>query len=491
MGKLKALAGQTVIYGLSSILSRALNYLLVPLHTEVLLGGEYGIMTHFYAYIVFFNVLYTLGLETAFFRFGSREKEKEGSFFSTALCTVIFFGGITSFLLYLNADTLSTWLGYPDHAHIMLWLAIILLADAVGAIIFAKLRLDGKSVSFATIKIINIILTILLNHWFFVYADKDSPLTIPEFYEGELSVSFIFLANLIASLVIIPLAIIRVGKIKWTFSQEHLKSLLGYSWPLIFSGLAGATNEMLSRTMLTELLPEGFYDYDNKTALGIFGACYKLTVFINLSTQAFRYAAEPFFFSNSESKNSPRLFAETMHWFIVFGCLTVFSVSVNLDWLAPLILRDPIYLEGLNVVPNLLMASLLLGVYFNLSIWFKLTDKTKYGFYMATVGAVFTVLLNIILIPRLGYFGSSLVSVFVYSLMSLLSYWLGRKHYPIPYYSRDGSYLVLTGLSSYLIHEYLEPKCLTGLILGIIYLCLILLVERNRLPGIKKKLGRN
>jgi O-antigen/teichoic acid export membrane protein len=209
-------------------------------------------------------------------------------------------------------------------------------------------------------------------------------------------------------------------------------------------GLAGVTNEMLSRAFLKKLLPDQFYtDYSNQAAIGIFGACYKLSIFMSLAVQAFRYAAEPFFFSRAEDRNSPQLFASLMHWFVIFGLVVFLGVSLNLSWIAPVLIRNEAYWVGLAVVPVLLMANLFLGINFNLSIWYKLTDKTRFGALIAIFGAIITIVLNLLMIPRYGYMGSAYVTLIAYSSMSLLSYILGQRNYPVPYQlPRILSYLV-------------------------------------------------
>jgi O-antigen/teichoic acid export membrane protein len=318
----------------------------------------------------------------------------------------------------------------------------VLFFDAIAAIPFAQLRLQNKALRFATIKIINIVTNLVLNVLFIVVLNDiaegnylvNLTESVASFYHILPQVAFVFLANLIASILTFFLLIpsFVTQDLKW--NAEEWQKLLNYSFPLLIMGLAGVTNEMLSRAMLKNLLPENFYpEYSNQAALGIFGACYKLSIFMTLAIQAFRYAAEPFFFSRSDEQNSPSLFASLMHWFIIFGCVVFLGISLNLEWIAPILIRNEAYLDGLEVVPILLLANLFLGINFNLSVWYKLTDKTRFGALIAIIGAFITIVLNIALIPVYGFLGSAYVTLFTYFAMSIISLFIGKRYYPVPY----------------------------------------------------------
>lgn len=263
--------------------------------------------------------------------------------------------------------------------------------------------------------------------------------------------------------------------------------MLVYSYPLLLMGIAGVTNQLFSIPMLEFLLPANFYqNYDTETAVGIYAACYKLSIFMNLAIQAFRFAAEPFFFSRASDKNSPALFSQVMHYFIIVCCLIYFAVTVNLPWIGPLFLQNPLYQEGLEVVPVLLLGYLFFGVYINLSIWFKLSDKTKFGTWFTAIGAVLTVILNVVLIPLIGYMGAAVASLLVYFCMTALCYFYGQRYYPIPYRTLAGLLYILgtVGLSYFLllvIPDLTWAAILIGILATLVYLLLIGLYERKRL----------
>jgi len=462
MGELKKLTKDTILYGASSILGRLLNYLLVPYYTYVFATGQYGVVTEFYAYAAFFNVLYTYGLETAYFRFATLNKEDEPSIFnlvtSSILLSSVFFSG----LLILFATPITEYLQHPGKENYIIWFAFILSIDAVMAIPFAKLRLEGKAKRFAIAKLINIVLSIALNLFFLSLCPSIvrgellawlKP-SVEKFYNPDLQVGYVFIANLIANATLILILWKTLSKLRITVNWSKLKPLVVYAYPILFAGLAWVTNEMLSRWALRFWLPENFYPgLTSEEALGIFGAVYKFSVFMTLAVQAFRYAAEPFFFSRAADKNSPALFSQVSHGFILFGCIILLAVSINLDVLEHL-LRRAEYRQGMHIVPVLLLANLFLGIYYNVSIWYKLTDKTYYSTWIAVGGAVLTIALNYFLIPVAGYEGSSWVTLIVYFLMAAVCYAYGQRHYPVPYpVLKDLTYIAITLLLIYFINR--------------------------------------
>jgi O-antigen/teichoic acid export membrane protein len=438
----KKLAGQTALYGLSSMLVRAVNFLLLPFYVAILSPAEFGVMTELYSHVALLNIIYLMGMETAYFRFSNRKDANETDIFNTSesllLTTSIIFSG----LLILFSQPLASLLDHPDKRSYIIWLAIILAADAIVAIPFARLRLKNLAGKFAFIKIFNIFLYIFLNLFFLVFCRKIYDGTflvflkpvISHIYLPDNDVAYVFLSNLIANVLIIPIFWQSFRTLRFRLNKELLHPMLLYAYPLIFMGLAGMVNESFSRIILRKILPDGFYSgRTSSAALGIFGACYRLSVVMNLAIQSFRYAAEPFFFSQAPDKNAPEVFAKIMKWFII-ACLFLFlTVSLNLDLLGRIIMKNPIYREGLVVVPYLLLANLFLGVYYNLSVWFKLTDRTYFGTFISVGGALITILLNFLLIPYTGYIGSAITSLACYILMCLASYILGQKYYPVPY----------------------------------------------------------
>jgi O-antigen/teichoic acid export membrane protein len=495
MSVLKKLAGETALYGVSSILGRLLNYLLVPLHTAVFGDpSELAITVKLFAYVAFLNVLYTYGMETAFFRFASKSNDPE-KYYNVALTAIILSSTAFSLLIIGFATPIANYLGYPGTENLITWLAIILAIDAVVAIPFAKLRLDKKPKQFVFARMANIFLNVGLNFfflWFCRGVYRGEFLTglqpvVRTIYNPALGVGYIFLANLIANLALFPLLGRLFTRFRFVMDRQTLAAMWQYGYPILIVGLAGTVNLMFDRIFLSRLLPEGFYPgRTSEDALGIYGQCYKLSIFMSLATQAFRYAAEPFFFSQSENKNAPGVFADVTKWFIIVCAVIWLGVSVNLGWIGPLFLRKQIYWEGLSIVPVLLLANLFLGVYYNISAWFKLTDRTQYGTYLTFVGAVITVAGNVALIPVLGYMGCAVAFLASCVVMTVLCYVLGQKYYPVPY--RIGSaagYLAGAGglivLASLVAFDQPMLRFAFGMALCGVFVAAILLIEKPAL----------
>lgn len=421
MSKLVKLAGETALYGLGSIVPRVLNFALIWLHSRVFAPPEYGVYTNLYAWVGFLNVLFLFGMETAYFRFATKAGAEEFSVFRSAQTFIVIVGIALAAPLVFFSEPIARYFEIPGHSEFITWLALIMFLDAVVAIPFARLRLQKKPRAFVTAKLINVFLIIGLNLYFLLLR-----------YDPSIGIGLAILANLLANaFYLVFFARTLVG---WrpSWNKPVMSEMFRYSWPIMLMGLAGMTNEMYSRLTLMWWLPEGFYPgKDASYALGVFGACYKFSVIINVAVQAFRFAAEPFFFSNATDKNSPELFARVNHYFIVVCTFILLSVVVHLDWLKHFI--DANYWEGLPVVPYLMFGYLFLGVYYNLSIWYKLTDRTYFGTIITLLGMVITIGLNYILIPYFGYVGSSIATLGCYFSMAAVSYALGQRYFPIPY----------------------------------------------------------
>lgn len=475
MGKIQRLAGETVLYGLGSIVPRFLNFLLVTLHTAVFPPEEYGIITKVYAYVGVINVIFLFGMETAYFRFASKGGASEKRIFDLAQTVVVIISLVLSLAFILSAVPIAGTLSIPGREDIVIWLVLLMFVDAVAAIPFARLRLQKKALRFAAGKLINIVILIGLNVYF---------LKLSSTFDAD--VSFVILANLAANLFYL----VFFGRtlLSWRpgFDKVISPAMFSYAYPVMITGLAGMMNEMFSRITLDKWLPDGFYE--GKTAeyaVGVFGACYKLAVLMNLAIQAFRYAAEPFFFSNAAEKNSPQLFARVNHYFIIICCVILLGVSINLDILK-YFLGDPRFWEGLHIVPILLLAYLFLGVYYNFSVWFKLTDRTYYGTLTTLVGMVITVVGNYFLIPILGYEGSAIAALLCYGGMTLLCYLLGQRFYPIPYNITKGVlYITVTLAIVYAVNaiDFERQVLATAFHLSVIvvYLVIVYLLERKEL----------
>ena len=450
MSLIKKLAGETAIYGLSSIIARALNFLLVPLYTTVFAGGEYGIFSELYAYVGFLMVIFVLRMETAFFRFGNDVAQRNRAY-NTGLNTVLIISLILSAAIILFHGDIGSWLLLdPSKYYLLILMACILFLDALNEIPFARLRLEQRPIRFAAIRIINISINLGSNLFFlllcpWIVGNEQMSWLHPfinTIWSPDIGIGYVFISNLLASLTTSLLLIPEFLKARFSIDKVLWKKMFAYAAPLIIVGLAGIVNEMLDRTLLKRLLP--FELTENERQLGIYAACYKLAMLIALFTQAFRYAAEPFFFRNAENKRAPEIYAQIGKYFVIAGTLGFLAILLYMDILQEIFLRRPEYREGLGVVPILLIANLFLGLYYNLSVWYKLTDKTVYAMYISLGGAAITILLNIWWIPILGYMGSAWATLIAYGVMCMLSYFIGRKHYSLPYqWLKIGFYIAL------------------------------------------------
>ncbi|MEQ8907660.1 MAG: polysaccharide biosynthesis C-terminal domain-containing protein [Vicingaceae bacterium] len=437
MTPLKKLAGQTAIYGLPSIVGRLLNYLLVPLHTGVFLPERFGVITEMYAYVAFLVVLLTYGMETAYFRFQSKEGAVHKNVFSTTLLSLVFSTLIFWTLTSLFSQSIANAIHYPDNSEFVVWFAFIVGMDAISSIPMARLRVEGKAIKFALINFANILVNIGLNLFWLAYCIPNfeagnSNALIDLLYTPEIGVGYVFIANLIASGVKFLLLSPYFLKLKFVVDRHLLKQMLIYAGPLLISSLAIIVNESADKILIKWLLVDDLGVDAATEKVGIYGACYKLSIIISLFIQAFRYAAEPFFFSQEKEKNSKAVYATIMNYFVLV-CATIFlGVMLYLDILKHF-LADSSYWEGLHIVPILLFANIFLGIFYNLSVWYKLSGKTKYGAYIASFGALITLVLNLVLIPKIGYTGSAWATLVCYASMVLVSYYLGKKHFPVPY----------------------------------------------------------
>lgn len=476
MGKLQKLAGQTVLYGVGSFLPRFLNFLLVPLHTDVFAPADYGVISKILAFVGVLNVLYTFGMETAYFRFATKPGADEKSVYNLAQTVVVGISLILSVILIAKAGPIANALDVEGSNNLVIWFVLIMFIDAVVAIPFARLRLQNKAVMFAVGRVANVVILIGLNLYFLKVA-----------YNPTVGIAYIVLANLIANAFYLLFFARMLASWRPAIDKTVSPVMLSYSYPIMLTGLAGMTSEMFSRQTLDWWLPQNFYPGQTpKHALGIFSACYKLAVLMSLAIQAFRYAAEPFFFSNASDKQSPQLFAQINHYFIIVCCVLLLGVSINLDVLKLIFLPDPEYWEGLNVVPILLLAYLFNGVYYNMSVWFKLTDKTYYATIITVAGALVTIVANFLLIPILGYMGSALATLACYVFTTALSYWLGQKYFPIPYKILRGLlYIIGTTLLAYIVNSFVIESLILAtavhIFVLIVYIGGVYLVEKKGL----------
>ena len=439
MGKLKRLAGETILYGLGSILPKFLNFLLVNLHTSVFLPPEYAIITYLYSYISFINVIFTFGMETAYFRFASKLDADENKIFNIAQSVVLGISVVISIVIIGFVNPIANLLNIPGKSNYIIWMVAILFIDSAVAIPFARLRLQKRPLQFALGRILNILILVGLNVYFLYYA-----------YDATVGVAYVFIANLIANAFYFIFFARTLIHWRPTYEKEISSSMFSYAYPIMITGLAAMTNEMFSRLSLQSWLPKNFYEgKSSEYALGVFSACYKFSALMNLVILAFKYAAEPFFFSNADDKNSPQLFAKVNHYFVIVCCIILLGVSINLD-LIKYFLGHEEYWEGLSIVPILMLGYLFLGIYYNMSVWFKLIDKTYFGTLITIGGAILTFVANYFLIPYLGYVGSSWATLICYFSMTATCYFFGQKFYPIPYrVVKDTAYILAASFLVY------------------------------------------
>lgn len=460
MNPLKKLAGQTAIYGLPSIVGRLLNYLLVPLHTGVFLPERFGVITEMYAYVAFLVVILTYGMETAYFRFQSREGNKKVEVFSTVLYSLLISTSIFWLFTTSFSQSIAEIINYPDNSEYVVWFAFIVGLDAISSIPLARLRIENKAFHFAAINFASILVNIGLNVFWVGYCIPEfekgnTNFLIDHFYSPEIGVGYVFLANLFASIVKFILVSPIMSKIKTVFNRTMLKEMLIYGSPLLVSSLAIIVNESADKILLKWLLIDELGVDGSSREVGIYGACYKLSIIISLFIQAFRYAAEPFFFNEEGNKDAKATYAKVMKYFTIVCAIIFMGVMLYIDIIKYFIANEA-YHVGLHVVPILLFANIFLGIFYNLSIWYKLSGKTKFGAYIASFGALITIVLNLALIPVWGYTGSAWATLVCYSTMVVISYWMGQKHYPIPYPLKRIFLYLLTALGLYGLSVYLN-----------------------------------
>ena len=494
---MKILAKETAIYGLSSIIGKFLNWLLVPLYTYVLAQqSDYGIATNLYAWTALLLVILTYGMETGFFRFANKEGAHPNTVYVTAMVSLFTTSLLFAVLCCVFRHPIADALGYPDHSEFISLLSVVVAMDAFACIPFAYLRYKRRPLQFAALKLLFVFLNILLNLFFLVLCPKiqDAAWVAP-WYNPDYGVGYVFVANILATgiqtLCLLPYILepLRPGAPRPVgaecpgaqasspaeecaprlvgakkdipagvplFSFPLLKDMLRYSLPLLVLGVCGIMNQTLDRI----LFPFLYTAADAQAQLGIYGACFKVAMVMMMFTQAFRYAYEPFVFAKHKDKKSVEAYADAMKYYILFSYLILLGMVFYLDLLKYII--APTYWEGLKIVPVVLWAYIFQGVYFNLSFWYKLTDKTQYGAYFSLVGVVITFVLQVIFVPRVGYMASAASSAVCYFIIMWLSYLVGRKYLTIPYdFKKIGTYtlitLLLLGLFALVAHFL--PTC--------------------------------
>jgi len=490
MSLIKKLAGETMIYGLSSILSRLLNYVvLTPFLTRVFTKAQYGAVSEMYTYAALLMVFFTYRMETTFFRF-AKDKEQMSNTFSTVSISLIISTSFFVGILFAFAQPLADLLKYPEHADYVRWFIFILAFDTLAAIPFARLRLENRPIRFAVVKTLNI----LVNIFFIFFFLKICPIllengwdSVRTIYNPENPVAYVFIANFLGSLAVILFLLPEYRKLRFSFDTTLWKKMMGYAMPLVVVGLAAVVNQLINLPLLKNYLPGTLAE--NEADMGVYAACFKLAILMSLFIQAFNYAAEPFFFRNADRGDAKAIYAQVGQAFALVGSIVFLGITLYLDVVKGFI--GTAFHEGLYVVPILAMAFLFLGLYYNFSIWYKLSDRTIIGAYISVVGAIITIILNILLIPIWGYEGSAWTSLACYSFMALASYVVGRAYYPIPYPIGKmflyiglavGVYFTSTLLTDYLADQFWLMVFVHTMLLGL-YLLVVYGLERKVIHG--------
>ena len=461
MANLKSLTKDTAIYGLSSIIGRFLNYLLVPLYTDAITkaSGGYGVITNIYAYTALLLVILTYGMETTFFRFANKSEEDSKKVYATILLSV----GTTSLLfvifVFIFLSPISSAMGYADHPSYIWVMAMVVAIDAFQCIPFAYLRYQKRPIKFAALKLLFVVLNITLNLIFFLLLPalyKTHPDVIGHIYDPSVGAGYAFYINLACTAPITFFFYKELTGFKYTFDKQLMRRMMKYSWPILVLGIAGILNQTADKIMF----PYIYKGNDAHAQLGIYGAASKIAMIMAMITQAFRYAYEPFVFGKAEDKNNRETYAKAMKYFLIFTLLAFLVVVGYMDILRYIIHRD--YWEGLQVVPIVMAAEIMMGVYFNLSFWYKLIDKTIWGAYFSGIGCIVLVAINIIFVPRYGYIACAWAGFAGYATAMTLSYIIGQKKYPIAYPLGSMAIYVAITVLFYAVMTYANNHFSTG-----------------------------
>ena len=487
MGKFLQLFKQTFIYGIATVFPRIISVLLVRIHTDksvISEVSEFGNLSLIFSYIILFNVILSYGLETSFFRFYNLEKNKNDvvntSSVSLIFTTIIF---VALFGIFKSNISLLTGID-TGYLSIIVW---ILAFDVLTVIPFAYLRLKGKAIKYSYIKIANVLVYFSLNIFLLIFLKDlaNDNTFFRKIYIENFEVSYIFIANLFASLTSLLLLIPFYFKINYRANFILLKKMLFYAFPILISGLAYTINETFDKILLDFLLPESIA----KTEIGMYSACYKLAVFMTLFSVAYKLAVEPFFFSEAEKLNPKKNYALVLETYVIIGSSILVLVVVSLDLLKVVFIGDQEYWKAMKIVPIILLANFCLGIYQNLSVWYKVTDRTRFGAYISIVGALFTLIINIILIPIYGYLGSAFATLVAYLTMSVLSYFMGQKYYPIPYNNfKILFYISVAVFLSYISFYIFRNNLIVGITCVFIMNLVIYINEKSRIYNFLKAL---
>lgn len=481
----KNLFKQTAIYGLATVVPRMFSFFLVPLYTELLPKAEYGQVNIIFAYLIFFNVILAYGMETSFFRFYNTEDDKKtvvetstvSIFWTTLLFLAVALLFRTSVSEFLDLDV--------QYITYVIW---ILALDALVIIPFSKLRARQKPLFYAAIKIGNVAVNLGLNLFFLIYLPeiaKENPDSfVSSLYFEDFQVGYIFVSNIVASLLTLLVLLPNYLHVKWHFDFQLWKKMMRYGFPIMIAGIAFAINDQFDKILLKYLLPPATAEEQ----VGIYSACYKLGLFMVLFRTAYTLGIEPFFFSHASNENASQTYATITKYFVIFGSLMTLGVIVFADVLKLVMIRDSSFWDAMGVVPLIILANFFLGIYTNLSVWYKLTNQTHIGAYISIIGAIITLALNYLLIPSFSYYGSAIATIAAYGSMMLISYTLGNKYYPIPYDKKKiGAYLGISILFSFVYFYGFRENYWVGIPMLIVFMYFIYYNEKETILRIVKR----
>lgn len=484
LSTLKRFFKDTIIYGIAAVLPRVINFLLVKVHTDALDPAVFSTNTYFYIWTALFAVLLTFGMETAFFRFYNKE-EKKDTLVSTAFITMLFTVAIFLVILTVFFDS---FLGFFDFENNPLRLKLfigILALDTIAIVPFAYLRASNRPIKYAVIKLINVAIIVIVTLLglkyipLFLEQGKSLPEIITNNYHKTPKVNYIFIANILGSAVSFVLLIPFLMKFKFKFDYNLLKRMLAYSWPIAVAGIAYVINENLDKYLIKNMIGD--------SEMGIYAACYKLAIFMSLYIMAFRLGAEPFFFNHADKKNAKETYAKIMNYFVIIGALVLVGIVAYIDILKELFINKE-YWDAIVIVPIVLLAYLFLGIYHNLAIWYKLTDKTRYGMYFSIFGALITIIINLWLIQKIGIIASAWATLIAYASMAIISYFYGKKHYPVNYnLQKMGIYLITSIIICAISFLKFRGNFLISTLLILIFAGIIYWNEKDELKQILKR----
>jgi len=479
---LRRLASDTAAYGISSILARLINFLFGFLIIKYITQAEFGTYTNFYAYAGFILVVLTHGMETAYFRFVNKSESKEDAFttaFFSVLLAVLFF----ILIIYVFQQPIAAYIKEPAlYVRLFLWMMVF---DALSAIPFASLRKQGRPFLFAGLKILNILFFIFFNVLFFILFPKFN------FSFQTTKVSYIFIANILASALTFLLLLKQLDQLHFRLDKALYKTMLRYALPIMLVGFAGMINEVLDRIIMTRLLP--FDDLTNKEQLGIYGFNYKFAMMVTMFLQAYRYAAEPLFFKNADKADNKQMLANTMKYYVICVCVLFLSITLFMPLIQYGFIRyspkSTAYFSGAGIVPVLLIANICLGMYFNISTWYKIKDKTYVGAIIAAIGALITIVMNVVLVPRYGYWGGAWATLGCYFSMVIIGYITEQKNYTIPYDTARILFYLFFSIAIYLLFDFLLKNSLPTLLLKTItasallclYMAIVYFIEKKKI----------